>query len=579
MRPLGKIIQRGILPLMSLALVVISACTGLSGEPEIVSTLRPRPTIASFTLDAEQRNIENGAVIYAQNCTRCHGITGKGDGELAITGQLPVTLIDFTDPQAVQGKTPEEWFRIIYNGKLENLMPPWSIANGGSLTDDQIGDVTLFLFELADNGESMPEATADVESLAPITTPDADATADVEALAPITTPDAEATANSEATLSPESTPLVVASANTGLVSGLVVNGTEGGSVPADLPVKLYSSTGTGDSLVAETALNPDGTFQFSDVALSHGQEFYVTVGYLGGFFVSQILTPDSGSNLLDLPVTIYETTYDPQAIRVTNILTYANVIDDTLDVVQVIEFANITDKLYVQVVDEVVSALMVGLPAGAIFNDVTGGRFRLSDDGRTVTDSRPVFPLASQETAHTLHFAYSLPYDGDVTIEQTFPYLVDGELDVLIQQDGLSVDGDGFQSRGSRMIAEGIFANFGATLSLMPQTPIRFSVSGTVILPPLAESSTDAPNLPLAIILVGAGVLSIAVAGIIFIQDKRENAKPVPDAKEQINLLMKQIADLDIQHKDGKISDEVHVARRDKLKAQLTKLMKDLKSV
>jgi len=578
MRPLGKIIQRGILPLMALSLVIISACTGLSGEPEIVSTLRPRATIAPFVLDREQINIENGAVIFAQNCTRCHGIGGKGDGELALTGQLPVTLIDFTDPQAVQGKTPEGWFSIIYNGKLENLMPPWSIANGGSLTDEQIWDVTMFLFVLADSAESA-EATVAVEALAPITTPDADATADVESLAPVSTPNADATADSEATTSPESTPLVVASANTGLVSGLVVNGTEGGSVPADLPVKLYSSTGTGDILVGEMALNPDGTFQFSDIPLSHGQEFYVTVGYLGGFFVSQILTPDSGSNLLELPVTIYETTYDPQAIRVTNILTYANVIGDTLDVVQVIEFANITDKLYVQVDDDVVSALMVGLPAGAIFNDVTGGRFSLSDDGRTVTDSRPVFPLASQETPHILHFAYSLPYDGDVSIEQTFPYLVDGELDVLIQQDGLSVDGDGFQSRGSRMIAEGIFANFGATLSLMPETPIRFSVSGTVILPPAESSTADAPNLPLAIILVGVGVLSIGVAGIIFIKDKRENSKPVADTKEQINLLMKQIADLDMQHKDRKISDEVHVARRDKLKTQLTKLMKDLKSV
>ncbi|HRF97826.1 MAG TPA: hypothetical protein PLZ51_21610, partial [Aggregatilineales bacterium] len=88
----------------------------------------------------------------------------------------------------------------------------------------------------------------------------------------------------------------------------------------------------------------------------------------------------------------------------------------------------------------------------------TGGRFRVSEDGRTITDSRPVFPASAQESAHTLHFSYTLPYDGDVTIEQVFPYLVEGELDVLIQQEGLSVDGDGFQSRGSRMIAEGVFS-------------------------------------------------------------------------------------------------------------------------
>ncbi|HRF97825.1 MAG TPA: hypothetical protein PLZ51_21605, partial [Aggregatilineales bacterium] len=81
-----------------------------------------------------------------------------------------------------------------------------------------------------------------------------------------------------------------------------------------------------------------------------------------------------------------------------------------------------------------------------------------------------------------------------------------------------------------------------------------------------------------AIVLVGAGVLSIGIAAFIFIKDKRDSAKPVPDAKEQINALMKQIAELDIQHKEGTLAEGDYTTRRDKLKARLTKLMKEHKS-
>lgn len=402
---LGKFIQRGGLPLILIALIFISACTGLSGEPEIVSTLPPRATLPPVGDVPADVDVALGAQIYAEKCTRCHGIGGAGDGEFV--EQLPVKLINFTDPQAVSGKTPQDWYRTIYFGRQENLMPAWGVVSQVSpdkppLTQDEVWAVTMFLFTFS-SGETVepittpdadvteestsasidatqaPESTSEVDIEA---TPNPDATQDV-ALEPITTPDAEAT------LSPDATSFV----DVGVITGTVTNGTSGSVVPPDLPVTLYMYGDTNAVEIGKTTLSTDATFQFDAVPMSHGEEFYVTVAYLGGFFVSEVLTPDSGTNTLDLPVTIYDLTYDPQAIRVTNILTYANVLEDgTLDVVQVIEFANITDKLYVQVADDVVSSLMVGLPEGAIFNDVTGGRFKLSEDGRTVTDSRPVFP-------------------------------------------------------------------------------------------------------------------------------------------------------------------------------------------
>lgn len=584
MKRFANITNRGILPLIALT-IILSACSGLGGEPEVVATLRPRATTAPTEPIVFQMpdtiDVALGAEIFADRCTSCHGIGGAGDGETA--SQLPVRPANFTDPEVANGKTPQDWFQAIYFGNQAVLMPAYGVPSQVSptapLNEEQIWAVTMYLFTLSGAEVDMPEATSeattDTASIEPISTPETDSTVEVADVV-ATTPDTDSTA------SPEETPAVVASLNTGIITGSVTNGTADAVVPPDLPVKLYSYDSSDTRItLAETTLSADGTFQFDDVALAHGQEFFVTVGYAGGFFLSETLTPLSGDNTLDLPVTIYETTYDPQAIRVTNILTYANVIESTLSIVQIVEFVNISDKLYVNPIEDALpESLIINLPEGVTFEDVRR-EFQLSEDGRTATSILPVFPQSFSEEPHTLHFAYSLPYDGDVTLAQTFPYLVEGELEVLIQQNGLSVDGDGFQSRGSRMIAEGVFANYGATLSLMPQTPIEFSIKGTPIIPVEEEQTAQtAPNQTIAIALIGAGVLSIGVAAYIFVQDKGTSSAPNPqgDNKAQINDLMKQIAELDMQHKDGKLPEGEYQKLRDKLKAQLTQLMKNQKT-
>jgi mono/diheme cytochrome c family protein len=53
------------------------------------------------------------AVIYAQNCGRCHGLDGKGDPEIKKT--LPVR--DFSDPEFQARASTEAIGRVIMAGK------------------------------------------------------------------------------------------------------------------------------------------------------------------------------------------------------------------------------------------------------------------------------------------------------------------------------------------------------------------------------------------------------------------------------------------------------------------------------
>lgn len=114
---------RAIVGVWSALLLGLSACS-LAGDipPPPNSEVRTlaSPTAASQTV---QPDPAQGALLYAKNCARCHGINGNGNSELA--AQLPVTPLDFTDRFAVADRSPQQWFDTITNGKIENLMPPW----------------------------------------------------------------------------------------------------------------------------------------------------------------------------------------------------------------------------------------------------------------------------------------------------------------------------------------------------------------------------------------------------------------------------------------------------------------------
>ena len=133
------------LGLLALALV---GCSGLAGEPVIVASLPPptQPAPQVVSVPQSTPDLTAGAQIYAANCTRCHGVTGKGDGEMVTSGKV-TGVADFTDPTLSQNATPADWYEIVTNGRLDKLMPPWK----DKLTDTQRWDVTNYVYTLAGN--------------------------------------------------------------------------------------------------------------------------------------------------------------------------------------------------------------------------------------------------------------------------------------------------------------------------------------------------------------------------------------------------------------------------------------------
>jgi mono/diheme cytochrome c family protein len=137
--------------ILAVILLFLVGCTGLGGEPEIASTIpaqqvalaQPRSSTPDIGFPQSPPDLANGAAIYAQNCTACHGVNGEGDGELVLSGQV-ANPGNFRDPTSARQQTPDDWFETITVGKIENLMPPWQNA----LTEQERWDVAMYTYTM-----------------------------------------------------------------------------------------------------------------------------------------------------------------------------------------------------------------------------------------------------------------------------------------------------------------------------------------------------------------------------------------------------------------------------------------------
>jgi len=106
--------------------------------------------------DAEARQQEEtaarGAHLFAQNCRVCHGREGRGALEDPSFPGLPLN-VDInrpTDPSQLSA-LQKRFTDTIRCGRVGTLMPAWSQDEGGSLNDEQIRQLVVFITTNAGN--------------------------------------------------------------------------------------------------------------------------------------------------------------------------------------------------------------------------------------------------------------------------------------------------------------------------------------------------------------------------------------------------------------------------------------------
>jgi mono/diheme cytochrome c family protein len=145
---------------VSLVVLLAVAFTAPGGMPAAAPTVEPQATPAPKAAPAPAKPLvvpedekarknpvpntpealESGKTLYQSQCAMCHGKTGDGRGDLALS--LKLTVPDVTDPQRQKRRTDGEWLYITTHG--HNDMPAEK-----RLVDQQKWEIILYMRTLA----------------------------------------------------------------------------------------------------------------------------------------------------------------------------------------------------------------------------------------------------------------------------------------------------------------------------------------------------------------------------------------------------------------------------------------------
>lgn len=594
--------------------LVLGACS-LAGDitpPPDLATAQAQgiglpATAGPLVVPSRPPDLSAGELIFTEKCAPCHGATGGGDGPQA--GDLPNPPVAFTDPEVAQKGIPEEWFRVVTEGRFDRFMPGFTSLNdrerwdvvGYALSlglpqqsvdagrivyqencagchgdlgrgDGRLPDLTssefqssrsrLAVYGAVTNGvgempsytdtltdEERWEVAAFVRSLglpgAAVAKPEATTPSPAAALADEITP-------TPAEGAPVGTP--TSSGAVGRVIGSVQNGSTGSPVPRGLEVTLHGFDGDSEISTQSVTVGPDGLFAFEGLERATGRVYVVTTDYGGVLYASEIGELPIESDILELPLRVYETTADTGAVRVSRMhVLFDFPAEGVAQVVELWLLSNLGDRT---VYDADRGALEVSLPEGASGLSLDGGaigdRFELTDGG--FRDRRELVP---GENTSQLVFSYNLPYDRRMEFDRRAEYPVEAVV-AMVPEGGPSVSGDGIQDMGPREVAGASLHTY--ELGAVPAgSDVTFTLRG--------RAGSGASSLTAAEpIGLGAAALTLALvtAGLIWFRPKRR-ATSSSTAAPGDEAILWAIASLDNEFAAGAIDAEAYYARRGEL--------------
>lgn len=548
----------------------------------------------------------SGALTYVDSCAPCHGPQGLGDGEMA--GSLDVEIPPLGDPAFARDVLPADWFEIVTLGRMDRFMPPFR-----SLSDAQRWDVVAYALSLstsqqdiergqelyqqacaACHGEDGQGGEYDVElsaldsfagrSLADTASVIASGTGEMPAFAEIFDEDDRlALAAYVRTLAyleqepQQSTEEQQQSDDEVLQEGSlqvsVTNGTEDATVPEDLEVRIVAFDGEAQTIDEVVPIDAQGQAELTGLEVVPGRIFGAIVEYQGVQYFStggHLLAQDPR---LELELVIYESTPGTGPIvvdRLHVIFDYA--VEGIVEVSELWLISNQSDRTVVQRGGS--NALPIELPEGF-------GELRFGDDvmAQRVTPTEkgfvyhePIRPGEPQE----LIFTFSLPYERSLDFVQPIDYPV-GAVVLLTEESAPDLSGSGLTDQGTRPMGELVLHTYTID-ALEPGSTLALNFRGRH---PAAASNLSTTN-----ILIGAGVLVITLAVVLFgwqtwtrraeeeIETEAAEQKPTTEGSLSRADLLQAIAGLDDAFEAGDIAQQDYEQQRAALKQQLIDLMK-----
>jgi len=483
----------------------------------------------------------NGQALYVENCAPCHGAAGLGDGPTAV--DLPdVAALVLADPERARQATPADWFEVIKEGRMVQMMPPWK----NRLSDAQIWDVTAYALALHSDdaalaqGEKVwgqqcaachgaggagdgPQAVADGLTMPDLTDPALAASrslADWHALTAagqgamppfadvLSDEEIWAAATYARSFSFQPAMAAAAPAGAGQLSGHLLNGTTGQPVQALVTLNVFENFQPMQPQQVESGA--DGAFRFEALPTGAQYAFMLSTLYGDASFGSNIVRFTEGQTALDVPLQVYDASATPGEITVNLAQWFIDSHQGALLVGELYRIDHQSDTVYTgseEIAPGKNAVLRLNLPAGATSVTLDGGQIgeRFVRTAEGVVDTQPLPPGGTQ-----LLLRYLLPTEGDqAELAHSVPYPVQ-RLNVLVI-DGLEVSTP-LQSLGAQTVADEQWNSFEG-IDLPADAAISLRLGGLTEAGAPPPAAVDAPGAAAVVahnprLLFGVGVAS-----------------------------------------------------------------------
>lgn len=504
----------------------LAACANLSGEPPIMATILPATMIPPTEVPPEDigfpafpPDLANGAYLYAANCAACHGDTGRGDGPVALANPAMVAR-DFTNPTRARNQTPRQWFDMITEGNIENLMPPW----GNTLTEQERWDVAMYTYTMHYTGDMLASGERIYAACAECHGDTGAGDGPEAATSPV---DVKALTNQRA----------MSTLSDAMIYEMITKGFDG-------VMPSYEDLSEADRRAV----------------VAYARTLSLDMDELGPLPTSTPLPPVSGA-LADLAGGA--------------MLLQIHAIGEGLEVVQALSLTNSGSLPFSQNITLPTgeyAALVLNLPDGALLISSTSG-VAASADGATVYISEPI--PAQSENLYVLN--YILPYTAGQPVSVPVDVPVNGPVRILVRPLEMAIHSNDLPPLGEQLIGEYTYNAYGGDLALTAGAALRFTMTGTpdeaatvapastptpatVTLSGVVTSDVLVPLLGLAVLL-----LVIAVAAYAY----RAHATS-PQAR--IMKIAREIGILDAAHEAGTLNHDLWHQQRAALKAEQLRL-------
>jgi mono/diheme cytochrome c family protein len=628
--------------------IILSACS-LSLASDITPPPRSEQIVlqqstqavpASVVYPIVPPNLENGAKLYNQECTPCHGTRGRGDGPQAAQLSAPVAPLGLSDFS--RQFTPAEWYTVVTQGNMEKFMPPFA-----NLTDRQRWDVIAYAMSLSTTTELIAQgktlyqenctachgltgkgdgpdagkfsnrpvdltsqsimaqtsASSLYQAISSGIAPDMPAygnsldenerwalvsylrsltfappAGSVNAYpAPQAYPNPGVTQNPQLTSTSEISPTTPF---TGTVSVQLINGS-GGDAPSGVPVTVYGFDNMQNTYSETLTTGVDGVYTFTNVFMPEGRVFLAGTDYASATYGSDVVTVDPANPNLNLQVRVYDSTTDVSVLTTDRVHIFFDFTDPQNT--QVVEVFIISNPTELAVVSSSEDGAVVTFP---LPEDYTNLEFQDGELGNRYVevpggfaDTMSVKPGVAE---YQVIFALQMPYNRKLDFAQTM-FLPTSAVVVMVPDNGVNIESDQLQDGGTRDIQGTTYRMYNGS-SLLAGSSLEFTLSGK----PKNTSSpaiTSGTTKNLAIGLGVFGIVLLVVGLWLFNKNRLKTASQrsttvtdldttgaqMENISEDEETLMDAIITLDDQYRAGNLPEDAYLERRAVLKDKLRK--------